>query len=338
MVLSGRVGPERNSLQILILQVRQYLSMPKQKSTAPAASSVGKPKQNLLKPKQKKRKSKPLAFPPNLALNVNPWEAPSAGAGLPDHNVDPTIAWTEPYVFSATPDAQGNLMYMIRGSLVNGIYKYTLTAVADPVTSAVTNSDPPNFATLASTFTHYRPLAACVEMEYIGESQLCKGVFGIARAPTLPSGTGAIFSSYFDETIYRETTAEEKVAGKVSFTDGDFTSTSVALDTPAIVLFGSGLPVATNSVRIRVKFHFEFKVAPTSLYSRDAEHTISHPGTLATIASLLGPRATVAAGKDPVGDIVKHGEKLAMVAGAANGLWQAAKPVASLMAEFVSLL
>lgn len=313
--------------------------MPKQKSTAPAVPSGKAKPVNLLKGKKKKKSKQMMpAFPPNLALNVNPWEAPATGAGLPDHNVEATIAWTEPYVFNATPNAQGNLMFMVRGSLVNGVYLYTLSAAADPATTAVTNSDPPNFATLATTFTHYRPLAVCAEMEYIGESQLCKGILGIARAPTLPAAAGAVFSSYMDENVYRETTAEEKVAGKISFTEGDFVAVSSGNDTPSIVLFGSGLPVANNSVRIRLRFHFEFKVAPTSLYSRDVQHTISHPGSLAVTASLLGPRASLGAGKDPVGEIVKHGEKLALLAGAANGLWQSAKPIATILAEFMALV
>lgn len=248
------------------------------------------------------------------------------------------MTWTEPHHVTLTTNAQGNAMTAVRGGLVNGIYSYTLSAVADPVTTGNVNADPANFATLCTSFTHYRPLAISVEAEYVGEAQLGKGVIGLARAPTFPGGTGAAFSHYLDEKDYVEASTDEKVAGRLGWAEGDFYPTSGGVDTPCLIVFAIGLPASVACVRLHIRFHFELKMSSTSLYARSAQHTMSHPAALATTASIVGSKATIASGPDPVQKLVRHTEKLVTLAGSVNGLINTARPLASLMADFLAMV
>lgn len=289
-------------------------------------------------PRKANQKRKTLAaLPPYVQLAVDPFTAPAQGAGRPDDNSDPTVPWPEAWSQTFTTDAQGNLLVALRGSLVNGVYVNTLSAVADPAVTGQNNGTPASFATLASTFTHYRPLTLAVEAYYIGESQLCKGVIGVAKVNGAPVA-GETFSQYTDELAYRECPAEEKVAAKIVFNEANFVTTATAYSNGCILLICSGLPASSACIRLRGRLTFEFQISHTALMSRDAVHTISHPPQIAVAASIVGPKAQVAAGKDPVTDLVRYSEKLAIAAGAVNGLWQSAKPLASLMADFAVLL
>lgn len=322
-----------------ILQTHQYLSMPKPKSTAPAASSGGKQihvVKQVVKVKAQKKKKSP-ALPAHVRLSVDPWNSQTEGSGRPDSNAEATIPWRETWSQTFTTDAQGNLYIEMMGSLNNCVYTKALTLVADPVVGAATHQPMPNLSTLTSTFSNYRPMVVAFEAEYIGEAQLCKGVLGVGRIATDLAGTET-FSSLTDETFYKEVRAEEKVAARLILPENDFQATSGTAHAGKIFLMGIALPASLACVRVRFTAVYEMQVTHSSIMSRESTHTVAHPAQIATVSSIVGPKSVLATGPDPVADLIRHGEKLAVVAGAINGLWQAAKPYTALAAEFAGLL
>lgn len=315
--------------------------MPKPKSTAPAASSaVGnrKPLPIKQKVKVKKLKTKSQAYPPHVQLAVDPWSAPLEGAGRPDFNSEPTIPWKESWSQTFTTDANGSLYIEMMGTVDSCVRSRTTSLVTDPVVGPPVEVAMPNKATLTSTFTNFRPLCIAFEAEYIGEMQLCKGVLGVVKLNGLPSSNVDTFTTFTDETFYKETYASEKVAARLVFPEGDFQAITGTTNVGKIALLAIGLPASLPCVRVRFTACYEMQVLHSSLLSRDQSHTIAHPGQLATVASITGPSAVVATGIDPVAKLIQHGQKLVNVAGAINGLWQTSKPTLSLLAEYGSLL
>lgn len=287
---------------------------------------------------RKGRRKGVISLPPYVRLAVDPWSASAEGAGRPDFNSTPTIPWPEMHVMTASTNAQGNFLVGIRGSLVNGIYVHTLDAAADPLTTGVTSVIPPNFTSMQSSFTSYRPLAVAVEAFYIGSETTASGTLGIVKTNGFPAANH-VMSAFTDELSYKEGTVNDKVAAKYVADGSDFTTVASVNSTAnqAIFVMGTGLPTGAV-IRIHIKWFFEVQIEHTNLMSRDAKHTLSHPGQVATAASVLGPSASTAVGPDPVGKLVEYSEKLALTAGAVNGLWQSSKPMLSLMADFAGLL
>lgn len=304
-------------------------SAQKLKSSALAASSSRKG--------NKSAKKGVKAFPPHLRLLVDPWNSPTAGAGRPDFNPDPVVVWPESFSINALTNAQGDFAVWIRPKFTNFYQTLTLNSDADPAITATVDATPAIFTTLSSTFSSWRPMVLGVEVSYVGEAQLQKGIIAVNPLPAGPA-IGDRFSVLSDEQFYTETPSHENAAVRLCYVDSAFGSAGETAIQKGVMISGSGLPASLSCIRIRVRVVFECSVSHSQLLSRDATHTISHPAQLATAASLVGKQALVATGPDPVAKLIAHGEKLALVAGAVNGLWQAAKPLAGLMTEFAALI
>lgn len=239
-----------------------------------------------------------------------------------------------------TTNADGNFAIDMVASLREFCYTAVFTGGTTTVAS-VTAADISNYTELSSTFTSYRPYCLEAEVEYIGESQLCKGIFGVANSNILHN-SGAL-SDLYDEQTYKETRAEEKVAARIYFCDNsDFIVPSAVsyggTDPIEIMHFiGIGLPVNSACVRVRWTLLFEGSVGHKHLLSRATTHTPAHPAQVAAVASIVGPNTRTAAGPSPIATLTQHAERAAVIGAEINGLFQSTRPLLTLMGDFASM-
>lgn len=311
--------------------------MPQQKSNVHAASSQGKGK-------SKKRVAKlESKLPPYLQVMVNPFMAEIEGAGRPDHNSAPTVVWAEKGAFTASTNADGNFWLQFTPAL-KGLY-YTAVFNAGLTTiSSLTETDAPNYTALNAAFSSLRPYALAVEVEYIGAHDVSKGVIGSCNCNVLSNVTGN-FTDLYDEPCYKESGVEDKLAAISRYVDNDaFSPVSTVLYgagvTPSSVMhvIGTGLPASSACIRVRWRLIAEFIAGPSSLMSRKQAFSIAHPAQISTAANLIGMKSQVAFGSDPIEQLKSHALSLIEVAGAVNGLWNAAKPIAGLVADFAMMV
>lgn len=311
--------------------------MPQQKSSVPVASFQGKGKS------KKKIAKLEAKLPPYLQVMVNPFMAETEGAGRPDHNSAPTVVWAEKGAFTASTNADGNFWLQFTPALKGLYYTATFGAGLTTITS-LTESDAPNYTALNAAFSSMRPYALAVEVEYIGAHDLAKGVIGSCNCNIL-SNVAANFTDLYDEPCYQESGVEDKLAAICRYVDNDvFNPVSTVLYgagvTPSSVMhiIGTGMPASTACIRVRWRLIAEFIAGPASLMSRKQAFSIANPAQISTAANLVGMKSQVAFGSDPVEQLKTHAMNLIEVAGAVNGLWNAAKPIAGLVADFAMMV
>jgi len=306
------------------------------KSRAPAVSGavvVVKKKKNT-----EKKLAKEMTLPPYLSLHVDPFNGETAQAGRPDFNALPTIVWRETVTYTATTNADGRLWYQYRPYISNPEIRQVLTAGTNVSASNTASLAMPNYTELLGMFSQWRALTCALTAEYIGESQLAKGVIGISKASSYP-GVGDSTPQYMDETSYKEgPLATQKVAGVLHCHENGFQSLGAGLDTEYLHLFVDGAPASSTCIRIRYTVTFEATVGASKLLSRDASHTVAHPPQLAVAASIVGDSSSTAVGLNPETAIVKHTKRLVVGASKVNGLIRTAKPLMAELAEFASLI
>lgn len=312
--------------------------MPQQRSNVPAASSQGKAK-------TRKRIAKLEArLPPYLQVMVNPFQADTEGAGRPDHNSAPTVVWAEKGSFTATTNADGNFWLQFTPALKGLYYTAAFTGGTTAITG-VTTSDAPNYTALSSSFSALRPYALAVEVEYIGAADVSKGVIGTCNCNQFINAAASDFTMLYDEPCYAESGVDQKLAVISRYVDNSvfnpLTSELYGAGvTPGSVIhiIGTGMPASSACVRVRWRLIAEFIAGPTSLMARKQAFSIANPSQISAAANLVGMRSQVAFGDDPVEKLKTHALNLIEVAGAVNGLWNAAKPIAGLVADFAMMV
>lgn len=328
----------RNFISSLCNQV--VLFMPQQKLNVRAVSSQGAGKK-----KGKKIAKLEAKLPPYLRVMVDPFSAETEGAGRPDHNAAPTVVWPEKGAFTITPNADGNFWLQFTPALKGLYYAANFTAGATTITGLGGANDAPNYTEMVAAFSQYRPYALAIETEYIGAHDVAKGVIGSCPAAAFTNNVGANFTMLYDEPCYEETGVMEKLAVISRYVDNDaFLSPSAELYgggvSPASVihLIGTGLPPSTACIRVRWRFIAEYIAGPSNLMSRGAAMSVAQPSQLSAAANLMGKRAQVATGEDPIEKLKSHALNLIEVGGAINGLWNASKPLAGLISDFAMLV
>lgn len=314
--------------------------MPQPKLNARAVSSQGKGKT-----KTKKRIAKLEArLPPYLQVMVNPFHADTEGAGRPDHNSAPTVVWAEKGSFTASTNADGNFWLQFTPGLKGLYYSAAFNAGLTTIT-ALTSNDAPNYAALSTSFTSFRPYALAIEVEYIGAHDVSKGVIGTCNCNQFINAVGSDFTVLYDEPCYMESGVEDKMAAVARYVDNAaFASITTELYgaevTPSSVIhvIGTGMPASSQCVRVRWRLISEFIAGPLSLMSRKQAFSIANPAQISTAANLVGMKSQAAFGADPIEQLKGHALNLIEVAGAVNGLWNAAKPIAGLVADFAMMV
>lgn len=324
------------------------MSKRKSKSTVRVALPVALGPGAKAKSKNKKKKkaagaaslSQEMSFPlpPYVKVMVEPSSADLEMSQRPDFNSAPTVPWREKGAFTASTNADGNLLVDFVASIRETWYVATFNAGLTTVASMAANNVS-NYTELTTTFSSYRPYILEVVAEYVGEAQLQKGVLGCA-VTNLLQNTGDM-TTLFDEPTYKEVPSNLRVAARAYFADnGDFiapTSVSYGGTDPIEVLhfIGSGLPASTACIRFNWCLVFEGAVGHQQLLSRTASHSVAHPAQVATVANIVGANTRTAAGSNPIATLTKYADRMARIGAQLNGLYQASKPVLSLMQDFV---
>lgn len=315
-------------------------SKAKSKSIVPVASQSS----GGVTAKTRKRKQKNAQLlPPYVELMINPFTGPRIGASPPDDVSLATLVWEDVLYTTITPDAQGNFLAQINPFIAGLMSVYTLDTNGVS-TTPITVTQSTNYATLATTFQSYRPLATCVEVEYIGKNDDAKGVIGIATGNMGQVTSGSTLVALTDERSYKEVSISslDSVAAVAKQSHGDFvtisaTSEHTGHNVAFIYIGGAGLPTATNCIRVRIKHVGDYIARVSSLLQSQAAYTPHHPPQLATANSIVGPNAETAAGKSPVTTLVAYRRKAAKLAGELNGLIGEARAWGPVVAEFMAL-
>lgn len=314
-------------------------SKAKSKSIVPAVSqSSGGATAKTRKRKQKNAQ----LLPPYVELMINPFTGPRIGASPPDDVSLATLVWEDVLYTTVTPDAQGNFLIQINPFIASIMTTYNLDVNGS--STSVTTIPTTNYATLATTFGSYRPLATCVEVEYIGKNDDAKGVIGIATGNMGQVTSGSTLVALTDERSYKEVSVSslDSVAAVAKQSHGDFVAIAAVSEHTGhnvayIYIGGAGLPVANNSVRVRIKHVGDYIARVSSLLQSQASYTPHHPPQLATANSIVGPNAETASGKSPVTTLVAYRRKAAKLAGELNGLIGEARAWGPVVAEFMAL-
>lgn len=301
--------------------------------------------------RKKKRRSKSaktsttssLALPPYVQLMVNPFTGASTGASPPDDTVAATLVWEDVLYTSVTPDAQGNFLIQVNPFI--GVLMTTYTLDVNGLSTAAGTTPSTNYTNIASTFGSYRPMIACVEVEYVGTHDAAKGYLGVAVGNMGLVTVGSSLTQLTDERSYKEVSVSnlESVAAVAKYTTTEFVAVGSTTENSGqtlqyMYIGGSGLAAGNNSIRVKIRHMGDYVARVSSLLQTQAEYTPHHPASLATANSILGPNAETAGGTNPVKKLTDYRTKAAKLGAELNGLVKEARQWAPVVAEFMALM
>lgn len=259
-------------------------------------------------------------YHPYLEVMANPLSAPLEGAHPPDSNTRPTIVWRLKQSKTVTSVGSAHL-WEIRPWNYLGWAQAPVTSESTTTLSGVSWDDS---ASVASSFSYYRPMALVVEMEYVGPADAAQGtMFVVESDRSIPNGTA--LSSLTDEPHYMEgsITNGTGVACVIRYNYPTWTATgSEIADANGVAKAIVGVTGAAvgSAYRLKATLVSEYQCNISSLMATQASHSPNLPSVYAAGQSIVGPHVTVAAGKDPIKGLLARSRELAAKAADATGL------------------
>lgn len=273
-------------------------------------------------------------------LLADPFHASLEMASKPDLNTRPVVLWREEDAMTLTTNAQGDLWLSLRPTL--NAQRVTNTMDAGGTVTAVSGASAVNYTELTTTFSEFRPMVMCAQIEYIGQADLAKGVlFGAHSSAAAVVGDSVL--SLTDETYYTECRADKgpvtvKLLELSTDTFGAIDSVFQSEPVSVIQIGCLGAPASTACIRLRLGFVFEAVVGHTKLLSRNAAPGPSNFIDMSIAANITGQSALLQSGPDGYDKMVSHAERIVDAAVKAHAVGTKVFDAAERLAPLLALM
>lgn len=229
----------------------------------------------------------PQVSHPYLAMMSDPFGSPTAP--VPDEGGHSTNVMMFPQIISPVPNADGNHVIQIRGTLTGATATY---AIIGGTLGAATSGNAPDTVAAVTDFQLVRCSVFSVEVMYTGAEINASGKVGLFLA-TDPDLTGLTVDALLEDCsvvgpLHAGAAAVSRPYARPVF--GSLTA-STATYMPHIVVVVSGAP-ATACLTVRVTRHLEFVPKAASLHAAGAKFTPCSTCLLECGSNLGGTRST----------------------------------------------